>query len=129
MRLGGEHVKFLPRFTHEKLASAYAAAKVHILASWFDTPGLVNLEAGLAGCNLVVSIQGTAGEYFNDLVWYCSPNDPKTITASVLEAYHSPQVDDLESHILRNFTWPQIGDATVKAYHKLLNSKYLNGVI
>lgn len=129
LQLGGERVKFLPRFPHEQLASAYAAAKVHILASWFDTPGLVNLEAGLAGCNLVVSNQGTAVEYFNDLVWYCSPNDSRTITSTVLEAYHSPQVDDLQSHILRNFTWQQIGEATLEAYNRLLNSKYLNRVI
>lgn len=129
LKLGGEQVRFLPRFPHEKLASAYAAAKVHILASWFDTPGLVNLEAGITGCNLVVSNRSTAQEYFHDLVWYCSPNDPTTITTNVLEAYHSPQIDDLQSHILRNFTWHQIGEATLEAYNKLLNSKYLNRVI
>ncbi len=128
LKAGGNRVKFIPHLPHEKLVSAYGAARVHILASWFDTPGLVNLEAGLAGCNLVVSNRGTAQEYFNDLVWYCSPDDPNTIRTSVKEAYHSPRIDDLKDHILRNFTWKQIGETTYEAYARMLNFRYISRV-
>lgn len=126
---GGEQVTFIPHLSQKNLRSAYAAAKTHVLASWFDTPGLVNLEAGLAGCNLVASNRGTAHEYFKDLVWYCSPEDFDSIQSSVLEAFHSPRIDDLSSHILRNFTWKHIGIATKNAYERLLSSQYISRVM
>lgn len=126
---GGDQILMIRHLPHHRLSSAYAAAKVHMLASWYDTPGLVNLEAGLSGCNLVVSNRGTAREYFNDLVWYCSPDDPQSIATAVKEAYLSPQIDDLKSRILRNFTWEAIGKATQEIYCKVLNSRYLSRVI
>ncbi|AZR74447.1 hypothetical protein BBF96_14255 [Anoxybacter fermentans] len=124
LKEGGDQVLFISHLPQNRLASAYAAARVHMLASWYDTPGLVNLEAGLAGCNLVVSDRGTAREYFGDLVWYCSPDDPHSIRMAVLEAFFSPQIDDLKSYILRHFTWEETGKATFEAYLKLLNSRY-----
>lgn len=125
---GGEQVNFISHLPHEQLGSAYAASRVHMLASWFDTPGLVNLEAGLAGTNLVVSNRGTAQEYFRDLVWYCSPDEPDSIRSAISEAYHMPKIQDLRNHILQNFTWKKIGEATLKAYHKLLNSRLTSRV-
>ena len=44
--LAGEGVRFLPAMPPEQLADAYAAARVHALPSWYETPGLVSLEAG-----------------------------------------------------------------------------------
>lgn len=129
MKAAGDQALFITHMPHHRLSSAYAAAKVHMLASWYDTPGLVNLEAGLAGCNLVVSDRGTAQEYFDDLVWYCSPDDPKSIRMAVEEAYHSPRVDDLSIHIMRNFTWQKIGEATLEAYSRVLQSRVLPRVI
>ena len=44
---------WLGRLDHHDplLASAYAAARVFALPSWFETPGLAALEAALAGCS------------------------------------------------------------------------------
>lgn len=125
----GDQALFIAHMPHHRLTSAYAAAKVHMLASWYDTPGLANLEAGLAGCNLVVSDRGTAQEYFEDLVWYCSPDDAGSIRMAVEEAYHSPSVDDLSIHIMRNFTWRTIGEATLEGYSRVLHSRVLPRVI
>jgi len=44
---GIKHIGFLPHDS-EELQSAYAAAKVFVLPSNFETPGLTALEAGLA---------------------------------------------------------------------------------
>ena len=48
---GGEAVRWLGASDHDDplLASAYAAARVFALPSWFETPGLAALEAALAG--------------------------------------------------------------------------------
>ena len=45
--------------SEEMLFSAYRAAKVHALPSWFELPGLVSLEAGWMGCNVVTGSWGT----------------------------------------------------------------------
>ena len=50
-REGGDDVLWVPALDHHDplLASAYAAARVFALPSWFETPGLAALEAALAG--------------------------------------------------------------------------------
>ena len=55
---------FLPGMPQSELADAYAAAHMHVQASWLETPGLTNLEAGLSGCNLVMSDRGSVRECF-----------------------------------------------------------------
>lgn len=128
-KLAGEQALFIAHLPHHRLASAYSAARVHMLASWYDTPGLANLEAGLAGCNLVVSDRGTAQEYFDDLVWYCSPDDPESIKTAVEEAFHNPRISDLSEHILHNFIWKKAGETTLEAYTRVLNSRVLPRVM
>ena len=53
------------------LASAYAAARVFALPSWFETPGLAALEAGLAGCAVAITPYGSTRDYFGDLRAVC----------------------------------------------------------
>src|SRR5262249_18494063 len=55
-RMAGDNVKFIDRIGHDDplLPSAYAACGCLALASWFETPGLVALEAGMSGVPLVL---------------------------------------------------------------------------
>ena len=50
-RAAGDRTIWLGRLDHHDplLASAYAAARVFALPSWFETPGLAALEAALGG--------------------------------------------------------------------------------
>src|SRR5439155_18907308 len=84
---------------HEKLASIYKAAKVHVLASWFETTGLVSLEAAMMDCNIVITRKGDTEEYFNDLAYYCEPDNIESIRDAIIKAYHSPVNDKLKSFI------------------------------
>ncbi|KXS41807.1 MULTISPECIES: glycosyltransferase [unclassified Candidatus Frackibacter] len=112
---------FIDHLPQRKLASAYQAAKVHVLASWYDTPGLVSLEAGILGCNIVSTNRGSAKDYFKDLAWYCDPSDINSIYEAVLHAYYAELNSELEEYILTNFTWKITGEKTVEAYHRLLD--------
>ena len=40
-------------------------AKVNVLTSWIETPGLVSI-AVYAGCNIVVTDKGSVRDYFHD---------------------------------------------------------------
>jgi len=115
-------VLFIDKMQHNELGSAYAAAKVHVLPSWFETPGLTSLEAGLAGCNIVTTEKGSTREYFKDLADYCSPSSPESIRKAVINAYNKPRNNKLRNHILRNYTWETAAQKTLEAYEYVLNN-------
>jgi glycosyltransferase involved in cell wall biosynthesis len=101
-------------------AALLRSAKVHVLASWFETTGLVSLEAALAGCNVVSTDRGYAREYLGDWAWYCDPADPASIRRAVTQAWQAPPQTALRDHVLAHYTWDHVGRATVAAYEALL---------
>jgi glycosyltransferase involved in cell wall biosynthesis len=113
---------FIPEMPQEALGAAYKAAKVHALASWFETPGLSSLEAALCGCNIVSTELGTTKEYFGDLAWYCTPLDDASIKQAIQKAYAVPKTDKLRQHILDNFSWSKVAEATEKGYQQIVNA-------
>lgn len=47
VKRSSSNVFFLGQVEHDKLPQFYKLAKVHILASWMETPGLSSLEAAV----------------------------------------------------------------------------------
>ena len=111
-----ENVRFLPGLSEEELASAYAAAKVHVLASWIELPGLTTLEAAAAGCNIVSTDRGSPREYLGDMAWYCDPRSTASIREAVLAAYEAPRSERLREHVRENYTWRRAAEQTVAGY-------------
>jgi glycosyltransferase involved in cell wall biosynthesis len=115
-----DDVIFLDWMNRESLASAYHAAKVHALPSWYETPGLVNLEAGLAGCNVVATDKGSTKEYLRDYAWYCDPAKTTSIRRAVLDAFSAKKNPELSKFILTNFSWEQAAEKTLRVYERVL---------
>lgn len=115
-------MRFLGRIEHNStlLASAYAAAHVFALTSWFETPGLSALEASLAGANLVMTDGGCAREYFGDMAFYVKPDNLRNIRLAVEVAYKTPKSDRLKEHVLRNYTWDKVAARTLEGYRRIL---------
>src|SRR5207237_9013780 len=88
-RAGEDQVVWLGSLDHHDplLASAYAAARVFALPSWFETPGLAALEAALAGCAVVVTPLGCAREYFGDRVEYVRPCGGAALARTIERAW------------------------------------------
>lgn len=116
-------VIFIDQLNYYKLASAYAAAKVHVLPSWFETPGLASLEAGLAGSNIVTTNIGSTYEYFYDKALYCDPSSEESIRKSVMTAYSKPKEEILKNYILNNYTWEVAALKTLDAYKTVLENR------
>ena len=114
------NVLFIDHINQEYLFSAYINARVHVLPSWYETPGLSSLEAGAAGCNIVVSDRGSTREYFQDYAEYCDPVDPDSIQRSVIAAYSNKRNSRLQGHILNHYTWHNAMSATLAAYRSIL---------
>lgn len=114
-------VFFLPTFPHESeiLKSAYKGARVIVLPSEYETPGLVALEGGLAGGNIVLTKIGGTKEYFKNYVWYVDPFSEKEIMDSLIDAYSKPFTNQLSNYIESNFTWEKVAEKTIDAYDKL----------
>lgn len=114
-------VTFVGRLEHNSpmLASAYAAARVVVLASWFETPGLAALEGALAGAHVVVTRRGSAPEYFGDLSTYVEPHDPFGIRTAVREAFTRPRPHGLREHVERRFLWAAVAQQTLAAYERI----------
>jgi glycosyltransferase involved in cell wall biosynthesis/2-polyprenyl-3-methyl-5-hydroxy-6-metoxy-1,4-benzoquinol methylase len=121
----GASVQFVGELSPDMLASAYAAARVHALPSWSETPGLANLEAGLAGCALVVGNRGLEQEYLGEYAFVCDPGDWRSIREAVLQAWESAnptRIQACREHILRHFTWEQVARLTADVYESLLKN-------
>jgi glycosyltransferase involved in cell wall biosynthesis len=119
-RASGRNVIFIGHMSHHALISAYAAARVHVLPSWYETPGLSSLEAGLAGCNIVTTDRGSTTEYFRDYAEYCDPTSVSAIRTALLKAYEKPKSMELSQHIFERYSWTAAAQQTLKAYKKIL---------
>lgn len=115
------NVVFIDELKHHELISAYGAARVHVLPSWFETPGLSSLEAGLAGCNIVTTDRGCTKEYFLDMADYCNPESSESIYRSIENAMARPKGNLLMEHILKNYTWEAAASKTLDAYINVLS--------
>ncbi len=122
-RWAGRQVHFVGELGPELLASAYAAARVHALPSWSETPGLANLEAALAGCALVVGNRGAEQEYLGQWAYVCDPGDGESIREAVWRAWRDTDADRRKAccqHVLSRYTWRKAAEATVAAYEQAL---------
>jgi len=121
-REANENVLFIPPMPHsDLLMSAYKAAKVVALPSYYETPGLAALEGGLAGANVVITAIGGTREYFGDFAWYVNPRSVDDIKKALILAHNSSKTSALSKHIENNFTWEKVAQKTADAYYFALN--------
>ncbi len=114
------NIHFIDYLEHEELAKIYKAAKVHILASWFETTGLVSIEAAIMGCNIVITDEGDQKEYFKEYATYCEAGSIPSIRKAVEIAYKREYDTSIRNYIFSNYTWEIAADKTLEAYKKVI---------
>ena len=117
----GENVFFIDALPQLEIYSIMKAARVHVLSSWFETTGLVSLEAAYYGCNIVITNKGDQEEYFGKNAFYCNPENVDSIRNAILKAYETPFNEDFKKHIATFYNWEQTAEQTKKCYLQLLN--------
>jgi glycosyltransferase involved in cell wall biosynthesis len=120
-RAGSERVCWLGGLENDDplLASAYAAAKVFALPSWFETPGLAALEAALAGCAIMITPFGSTRDYFGDLVEYARPNRAREIERGLHKCWNSVADPRLARLVATRYLWPDVAQATAEVYDQV----------
>lgn len=121
-QLADSTVSFVDHVDSNMLRALYANAKVHALISWFETPGLVSIEAAIAGCRIVATREGTAEEYFGRDARYVPPDDVESVRSTLLAAYTTTWNPRLQDRCRRLYTWDRVARMTGSAYERLLSA-------
>jgi glycosyltransferase involved in cell wall biosynthesis len=109
---------FTGRLSEDLLISAYRAAAVHCLPSWYELPGLVTLEAARYGCVIVASSWGAIKDYMGDTIVYCEPDDPGSIRQAVNKAM-ALEKSDAVIRRASEFTWERSAASAMKIYQDI----------
>ena len=119
-RAGNGFTRWLRRVDHDDpiLESAYKAARVLALPSWFETPGLVALEAAMAGTAVVITPHGCTREYFGERVAYARPDRVGEIASALRRAWEEGPDPTLASHVAENYPWSEVARQTAEAYDR-----------
>ncbi len=123
-KISGDNLKIIEHVNQDMLASAYSASRVHCLASWMDTCGLVSLEAGLCGTPLVGSTFGHELEYLQNDAWLADPGDENSVIECVENAWNAGRYCErsvrLKKRILSKYNWEQMASATERLYKNII---------
>jgi glycosyltransferase involved in cell wall biosynthesis len=120
-RSGEGFVTWLGKLDHDDplLASVYAAARVFVLPSWFETPGLAALEAALAGCAVAITPYGSTREYFGGLVAYSRPHRVEEIRRAIWSCWERGSDSRLAPRVATHYLWPNVAQITAEVYDQV----------
>ena len=104
----------------EMLASAYAASRLFVLPSLFETPGIAALEAGLAGSRIVITPHGGTKEYFGDHARYVDPYSVSDIRRGIRDGLSTPPGPALSEHIASRYLWKHVAQRTAALYNRVI---------
>ncbi len=114
----GENIEFTGWLDADHLLQAYQSAKVMVLPSYFETFGLVALEALANGCNIVLSNRPDMNDVFSNRALFCNPNDPNDIRQKINEALTLPKPKFTEED-KKQYSWQNVAKQLNELYHTL----------
>ena len=122
--IGEDHrILYISAKPQEFIASAMSHKGIYVQPSWFETTGLVALEAAGAGMSVVASGERIK-EYLGDEMVNCDPGIVKSIQNGILEALKKQKdgviSNNLSQKVMHLYTWEHTARQTVEAYHRLL---------
>ncbi|MGL6058136.1 MAG: glycosyltransferase [Culicoidibacterales bacterium] len=122
------NVHFLGRVEHDQMHSVYSKAKVHILPSYRESPGLSSLEALYYGCNIVVSSDEfcPVNYYeFDKIANICNPYDIKSIKKSILDAFDKDKIigTSEKKEYFKKFSYEKAAEITYSGYIKVIENE------
>lgn len=118
------NVFFINQIPQEEVFEYYKNAKVHVLPSFRESPGLSSLEALYFGCEIVTSSHEFCPvDYyeFNDKAHICNPYSIKSIKSAVLEAFDKPKNKIYDKEYFYNFSYERVSNLTYEAYNKIIS--------
>jgi glycosyltransferase involved in cell wall biosynthesis len=111
---------FVERRTRDAL---YGLCDTFCLPSHHEGTGLAALEAGAAGARIVITLCGGTRDYFDDMAFYVSPTNVKSIRQALKRAWDTPPSATLQRHIRTTLSWDTSASSLARAYEIARNRK------
>lgn len=114
------NVFFIDAVFHSEVSSFYKYAKIHVLLSLRESPGLVSIEALSNDCPIVISDERflPVKTYFSNQPYVANPLNIKEIRNVVLEAYRQRKISAFDFNM---FSWDTAAEQTYNIYKEILN--------
>lgn len=114
------NVFFIENVPHEEINHFYKFAKIHVLLSLRESPGLVNIEALSNDCPIVISDERflPVNTYFLNQPYIVNPLDVKQIKEKVLTAYRRREISSFD---FEKFSWYNVAKQTFSIYNEIIN--------
>ena len=125
------NVYFIPQTEQKNLIAIYKNAICHILPSFCDTTGLVNLEAILCGTPIVVSNSKHCPVEFYEFGKFgeiCDPYSPKSIRNAVYKILENNKRVEISNDYKYKISYENVAKLTFLAYERLLKGKVKNEI-
>lgn len=113
------NVYFIDAVPHSDISAFYKFAKLHVLLSLRESPGLVNIEALSNDCPIVISEERflPVKTYFSNQPYVVNPLDIENIKEVVLDAYQNRKMVPFD---FRKFSWDTVATQTYDIYDEIL---------
>ncbi|NLJ19573.1 MAG: glycosyltransferase family 4 protein [Bacteroidales bacterium] len=114
------NVFFIDAVPHNDINTFYKYAKLHVLLSLRESPGLVNIEALANDCPIVISDKRflPVETYFANQPYVVNPLNINEIKAVVLKAYYNKK--NLAPFDFEKFSWDNVANQTYNIYKEIL---------
>lgn len=84
----------------------------------YEPPGMSAIEAGLAGCNLVLSESDWSNEHFADYAVYVDPDDVESIKFGIGKIQNNP----VDTQIIKKHLGPHLINEVIPTLLEIINS-------
>jgi glycosyltransferase involved in cell wall biosynthesis len=122
-----DHVLLPGYVPHEDLVAFYNLAEAVVFPSFYESFGLISLEAMACGCPVVVSRTGGAPEAAGDAAIYVDPANAISIAEGIIRVLVEPQLrSELREKGLQNakrFSWEKTAGKTLEVFESLAKSE------
>lgn len=111
------NVSHIDKIAHEDIATEYNNAKLHVSGSYFEVFPLVDLEAGVGGCNIIATSRSAASAFFKcKNVSYIDPVNLNT--SDILRIYYHDNCHDCRDVVMNKYTWKRVTAKLAQLYQE-----------
>ena len=117
-------ISYLGAVAHEEVLAAMDQSRLVVLASFFETTGLVGLEALSGGAGVLITNRGYTKDYFEGLATFCNPYSVQSVAAGMIEAFENSCALNPESveNLSQIYNWENAARLTLDAYHEVMKT-------
>ncbi|MFH1565731.1 MAG: glycosyltransferase [bacterium] len=124
VKMSNGNIQYRGFVEQKKLCALYSKARVFISPSWFETTGLVYLEAAVCGVLSIVASGERAKEYLGENALYCDPGNVLSIQDALSLALKTHTVKKgFADYIKKTYTWDNCAKEIKRFYEEVINLK------